>query len=84
MYSISNITKENIGEYVRIVGVLTDIKETDELVILNVKDDTGEIKAIAFKNKQFNITENQVISIEGKVVEYKGLIEIESARITTR
>lgn len=79
--SIINITKENIGETVKIIGTITRITKTDELAIINIQDNTGKITIIFFTNDPLNLTENQIVEISGEVVEYKGELEIEASNI---
>ena len=72
--NIINITRENIEENVKIIGKISSLTETDELIIMNVEDETGKITVITFKNQDLNLTENQIVEIEGEVIDYKGKI----------
>ena len=46
------------------------------MYILNVRDNTGEITTIIFKEEKINLSKNDLIEVEGKVSKYKDKIEI--------
>jgi DNA/RNA endonuclease YhcR with UshA esterase domain len=79
-YNIINITKETLNKQVILTGTISKIKTTDELTILTLKDNTGEITVVIF-DKNLNLEPNKKITVEGKVIEYKGTLEIQASRI---
>jgi RecJ-like exonuclease len=74
---ISDLSKDDLDKKVRIKGEIISIGDTPGLMIINVKDPTGTMVAILFKdNSTINIERNQVIDILGILAEYKGELEI--------
>ena len=82
-YKIKEISKDLIDKEIKVSGIITRITETPGLLILNLKDSTGEITSIIFKEDPINLTENQEIEIQGKVKEYKNKLEIEANLISS-
>lgn len=80
--NISGITEKLNNKYVKIKGTITNSRETPGLLILDVKDNTGSIKVIAFKESQINLTKNQIIEVEGKITKYQDSLEIIADKIT--
>ncbi len=76
MSNIANITNSSIDQKVKIKGYITSLAETPGLYILNVRDNTGEITTIIFKEEKINLSKNDLIEVEGKVSKYKDKIEI--------
>jgi len=83
--NIGNIDKSYIGRVVFIRGNVTSNYYKNGNLFLTVKDDTGEIKVVAFENtvKKLNINPkiNGYIEIKGNVKEYKGELEIIAERL---
>lgn len=82
--NITSITKESIGENVKIAGTLTRLTQTEELAIMNIEDNTGKITAIFFTKDELDLIEGQTIEIEGEIIEYQGKLEIEISNIIGR
>ena len=78
---ISEITEQEIDNSVRIIGQVIKIKDLPGIALLNIKDKTGEITVIIFKEEELKIKQNDFLEIEGKITEYKGEIEIQAERI---
>lgn len=76
--NIVNITKENLDETLSVSGKISYITETPGLLIINLQDNTGNITAIIFKEENISLEKNQIVTIEGKVIEYKGQLEIQA------
>ena len=49
--------------------------------MINVKDDTGNIDVVVFKEENLELKEGDVIQVEGQVTEYQGKLEILAKRI---
>lgn len=75
---IANISKKDLEKRVKVNGTVTNSHETPGLIILNLKDDTGDITVIIFKEGNITLKENRALEIEGKVIEYKGKLEIQA------
>ena len=70
------------GTSVNLKGRVVNIKETPGLYIFNVEDDTGEIRVVAFKqNKNEELHRGDIVNVEGKVKNYKGVNEVEAELI---
>lgn len=80
--NISNLTKENLDEKVKIKAELIKITETPGLYLLTVKDFSGEIAVVVFKDEKLELKEGDVLEIEGQVASYKDKIEIIAKKIT--
>jgi len=76
--NIANITKEKLGEKTTIRGIIKKVIETPGLLIINVQDTTGNITAIIFKEENITLEKNQIVTIEGTIIEYKGNLEIQT------
>jgi len=74
--NIANITKSNLDQKVKIRGLVTKSYETPGLLILSIKDNTGTISVVVFKEENLTIDKNHVVEIYGTVTEYKEQIEI--------
>lgn len=74
--NISAINKNTIDKKVKIKGYITSITETPGLYIMNIKDETGEITAIVFKEEPLDIKKGSIVEVEGKVLEYNDKLEI--------
>ncbi|MEK6835747.1 MAG: OB-fold nucleic acid binding domain-containing protein [Nanoarchaeota archaeon] len=79
--NISNITRDDIDDKVKIKGEITRITETPGLYIIDVKDFTGEIKVIVFKDQPLELKNGDIIEVEGTVALYKDFVEIIAKRI---
>ena len=80
--NISNLTKENLDEKIKIKAELIKITETPGLYLLTVKDFSGTITVIVFKDEILELKEGNILEIEGQVASYKDKIEIIAKKIT--
>lgn len=81
LVNISDISKSYIDRDVKIHGNIISSKVTSSVIILDVKDDTGIIKVVAFDKEEFEADKNQEAEIFGSVKDYNGVLEIESKKI---
>lgn len=81
LYKISSITNENLDEKVKVIGKVTSIRETPGLIIIDLKDETGIIKVIVFKEDEININKDDNLEVIGKVIKYRNYLEIETESI---
>ncbi len=80
--NISNLTQNDIDKKIKIKAELLRITETPGLYLLNVKDFSGEISVVVFKDEPINLTKGDILEIEGQVTNYKDKIEIIAKKIT--
>ena len=78
---IASITKEQAGEIIKINGEITRVTDTPAIMIVNVKDETGSIKVVMFKDDDVVLKKKQMVEIEGEVTEYNNELEIEAKRM---
>lgn len=83
LISISDISSSFIDQSVKFEGKVTSVINNPSVSILDVKDDNGSIKVVAFDN-DFELREGQVVEIFGKVTEYKGVLEVEAKKIVSK
>lgn len=75
-YDIGSLSKDNLDENVKVKGFVSSFTETPGLYILTLKDDTGKIPVIIFKDEELGLYEGLELEIIGNVVEYQDKIEI--------
>lgn len=80
-YNIKDIDKSMLNEKVSIKGQINRITETPGLYILNIKDSTGEITVVVFKEEDLDLLENNLVEVEGEIAEYKNEVEIIAKQI---
>lgn len=79
LLKISDI--KEVDKEIKIEGYITNVKETPGLYIIDVKDSTGVITVIIFKEKPLNLQKNQLVEIIGSTTKYKNKIEINAKQI---
>jgi len=79
LISIKSIGENKLDSYVKVRGVITEIKETEGLSIFTIREDTASIKVVSYEKPL--LMRNQKIEVIGKVVEYRGALEIEATTI---
>ncbi|MFH1592923.1 MAG: OB-fold nucleic acid binding domain-containing protein [Candidatus Woesearchaeota archaeon] len=82
-YDIKDINKKLVNKQIKVSGTIERVTETPGLVIFDIKDKTGTITAIAFKESFINLTKNRHVEIEGQVITYKDKLEIQVDQILT-
>ncbi len=80
--NIGEITLDKINEKVKIKGEIYSIINTPGLAIIKIRDLTGEITIIAFKEENLELKKGNIIGVQGRVIEYKNKIEIEAEIIS--
>ncbi len=75
-YDIGSLSKDNLDENVRVKGFVSSFTETPGLYIITLKDDTGKIPVVIFKDEELPLHEGLELEIIGNVVEYQDKIEI--------
>lgn len=86
LISIEEIDAGKIDNFVKIAGNVTNIKDIENLLIIDVKDKSDTIKVVVYKSSKETIDLNIEMQVEviGKVTEYKGELEIEASSIKQR
>lgn len=78
--AIETINERNVDEWVKIQGNVTQERTIETLKIFTVNDGTASINCVLRGNKTGNI-ENMNVEVFGKVIDYKGELEIEVSQI---
>lgn len=76
--NIANLTDYELGSKVKIKASVTKVIDTEKVLILNVKDDTGETTVIAYKEENITVKAGDIIEVKGSLTEYEGTLEIEA------
>ena len=82
-HDIGDITKENLNEVIRIKGEINSIRTIKTVTMAKVKDKTGSIDIVIFKNDK-DLKKVKNVEIEGKVTEYGGKLELIANSITEK
>ncbi len=81
---IKDINEGMLERSVKITGIVNSVYDNNNVLILNVEDDTGEIKVVVFEKGEFNLSKENIVEVNGRVVEYKGELEINANFIEVR
>jgi DNA/RNA endonuclease YhcR with UshA esterase domain len=79
--NINAINKTLNERQVKVKGEVTRITETPGLYILNIKDNTGNIDVIIFKEEKLDLEKGNIIQVQGQVTEYQGKMEIIAKKV---
>ena len=79
--NISSINKDLVDKQVKIKGEITRLTETTGLYIINIKDNTGNIDVIVFKEEKLELEKGNIVEIEGQVTEYQDKLEVIAKKI---
>ena len=77
--AIDKITINDIDSYVKVSGNITYVKNYPSSTLLKIEDYTGKMYAVLYGD--VNITKGPA-TVTGKVTEYKGILELEVAKIS--
>ncbi len=80
--NVGNLTKKDLDKEIKIKAELVKITETPGLYLLTVKDFSGEMTVVVFKDEILELKEGDILEIEGQVTSYKDQIEIIAKKIT--
>ena len=74
---IGDINENNIGQYISIEGVVTDLDSSGNTTFIEISDDVNSIKGIIFEgNLNKEIFEGDELKLFGNIEIYKNEIEI--------
>lgn len=76
---ISEISNKVLEGYVKVGGNITSIKSLDNMQIFKIQDETESINAVLYEKT--NLSSGINVEIIGKVIRYKGTLEIEIQKI---
>ena len=76
LYEINSLSKDNLDDIVRVKGIVESYSETPGLYLVNLKDNTGKITVVVFKDEKLELQEGLEIEVIGQVVEYQNKLEI--------
>lgn len=83
LYEINSLSKDNIDDTVRVKGIVESFTETPGLYLVNLKDNSGRITVVVFKDERLGLQEGLNLEVIGNVVEYKDKIEIIAKEIVS-
>jgi len=75
---ISSIDKTMLEQEVKIKGEVESLTKRSNLLILNIKDETGKIQVVVFETNNLTIKENSIAEIQGTVTEYQNKLQLEA------
>jgi DNA/RNA endonuclease YhcR with UshA esterase domain len=72
---ISNL-EENLGKTVIVDGEITRATYRENVAFIDLKDETGEITVVLFKEPAYQVTTGDLIAVKGKVQTYQDELEL--------
>ncbi len=76
---IKDINKKDIEEFIKIKGSIINIKNIENITILEIDDKTGKIKAILYD--RIELKKNLSVEIIGRLTDFNGNLEIDANKI---
>ncbi|NQV08355.1 hypothetical protein HQ529_00720 [Candidatus Woesearchaeota archaeon] len=73
---INNIKNEDVGDDIRIVGIVDDIKDFEKTMIIDIKEGQEIVSVVIFKDGKLEIKKGSKIDVWGEIKEYKGKLEL--------
>ncbi len=73
--NIDEINKDNVGEDVRIKGIVSKSTDKGKIILLDIIQ-PETITIVLFKDHDFNISTGTKVEITGEIDEFNGKIEI--------
>lgn len=80
-YKISDINKNLTGNIITTVGKISLIKETKDIFIFNLEENSSSILAIAFKEENLVLEKEKDVKVKGEIIEYQNELEIQVKEI---
>jgi len=84
LIQISEINEKKLEQFVKISGKIESTRETESLLLLNVRDETSSITIVIFKDdkqNQIRFNKNETIEVIGKVSEFRSQLQVEASEI---
>ena len=79
--TITEILNQEVETKIKIFGEIKKITTNENITIINIKDETNSIKVILFEEIK-NLFIQDIIIVEGIIIEYRGEVEINAEKIT--
>lgn len=73
---IGELNKNKLDEKVKVKGYVTYVNNRPSVLFVSLKDDTGNITIVVFKEENIELKKGDLIEVEGKLTEYNGKLEI--------
>ncbi len=83
LYEIISLNEEHIDKLVRVKGIVESFSETPGLYLINLRDDTGKITVVVFKDEELQFQKNMALEVIGNVIQYKDGLEFISKQIVS-
>ena len=83
IFKISAIDLSKIDQEVKIIGNVSSIRQTKGLTILSVKDSSGVIPVVVFKQGDENFQKGSKVEIAGKISEFNNQPQITAKTVKT-
>lgn len=84
LIKIKDIDDRMFERNVKIVGIVNSVYANNNILIINVEDDTGKMKVVVFEKGEFNLSKGSIVEIKGRVIEYNGELEINANSIEVK
>lgn len=78
--AISDIDDSFVDKKIRIEGIAENIKNSEKVLMFDLKDETGKIKVVVFSSEKIELRGH--LNVEGKVAEYNNELEIIAEKIS--
>lgn len=78
---IKDINQDLLNKEIKVIATTTKIKNTPNVLIADIQDSTGEITMVAYKEEKIYLEKQEKIEVIGKVIDYKGRLEIQALQI---
>ena len=82
LHAIADINPDLIGKTIRIQGEVQSIVQKEQLLFLEIQDETGEITVMLYTDEKVSVKKEEAIEIIGTVEEYNGALEIQAEKIS--
>jgi len=82
-YKISEISESLTEQIIMTVGEISLIKETKDVFIFDLEENSSSILVIAFKEDDLFLEKNTKVRVIGKIIEYQNELEIQAKEIHT-
>jgi len=81
--SISEISKNDLGSWIKVRGQIENIRQTETLAIIKLADENNNTITIIAQMQNSAFQKDSIIEVIGKITEYNGMLEIEASKIKT-
>ena len=78
--TLDKMTSADIGNIVKIKGVVTQVTDTNKTAFLKISQ-PQDITVILFKDSEIKLETGDYVEIEGSVEEYEGKLEIIGSQV---